>query len=72
MVAIFRICDFCLFNFQKECSPSNDEYFDLEELTAYVTTVHHAVLDAAKEISESVGFDFSKVDQKSRGFLNIS
>ncbi|GAH07965.1 unnamed protein product, partial [marine sediment metagenome] len=31
-----------------------------------------AVLDATKEVSESVGFDFSKVDQKSRGFLNIS
>jgi membrane-associated protease RseP (regulator of RpoE activity) len=52
--------------------PQMMNIFDLEELTAYVTTVHHAVLDAAKEISESVGFDFSKVDQKSRGFLNIS
>ncbi|MBA7605806.1 hypothetical protein ES703_12941 [subsurface metagenome] len=57
---------------KKTVSPAEMDLFDLEELTAYVTTVHHALMDEAKEISESVGFDFSKVDQKSRGFLNIS
>lgn len=57
---------------KKSVLPQMMDIFDLEELTAYVTTVHHAVLDATKEVSESVGFDFSKVDQKSRGFLNIS
>jgi hypothetical protein len=53
-------------------SPLRMNLFDLEELTAYVSTGHHAVRDAAKEISQSVGFDFTKVDTKSRGFLNIS
>jgi len=53
-------------------SPLAMSLFDLEELTAYVTTGHYAVRDAAKEISQSVGFDFARVDQKSRGFLNIS
>ena len=57
---------------QKSVLPQMMNIFDLEELTAYVTTVHHAVLDATKEVSESVGFDFTKVDSKSRGFLNIS
>lgn len=48
------------------------DVFQLEELSSWVETVHHAVISASKEIAESVGFDFSKVDQKSRGFLNIS
>lgn len=56
----------------KTVSPADMDIFDLEELTSYVTTVHHAVRDATKEIADSVGFDFAKVDQKSRGFLNIS
>lgn len=57
---------------RKTVAPADMDIFDLEELTAYVTTVHHAVTDATKEISQSVGFDFTKVDQKSKGFLNIS
>lgn len=57
---------------KKSVLPQMMNIFDLEELTAYVTTIHRAVLDAVKEISEQVGFDFTKVDQKSRGFLNIS
>ena len=46
--------------------------FDTEELTAYVTTVHHAVLETTKELMEQRKLDFTKVDTKSRGFLNIS
>jgi len=48
------------------------DIFDLEELTAYVTTVHHTLVAATKSVSETVGFDFTKVDTKSKGFLNIS
>ena len=48
------------------------DIFKQEDLTAYVTAIHHALIDATKEVSESVGFDFTKVDQKSKGFLNIS
>ena len=61
-----------MFRRKKSVSPAAMDLFDLEELTAYVTTVHHALIDAAKEVSETVGFDFTKVDQKSKGFLNIS
>lgn len=46
--------------------------FDTEELTAYVTTVHHAVLEAVKELMENRRIDFAKVDTKTRGFLNLS
>ena len=46
--------------------------FDFEELTAYGTTVHRAVIKAVEEIMGQLNMDFSKVDTKSRGFLNIS
>lgn len=61
-----------IFKKKKSVAPEEMDIFDLEELTAYITTVHHALIDATKELSESVDFDFSKVDQKSKGFLNIS
>lgn len=57
---------------QKSVLPQMMNIFDLEELTAYATTAHRAVLDAVKEISETIDFDFTKVDRKSKGFLNIS
>jgi hypothetical protein len=63
---------FRCFTSRESVLPQMLNIFDLEELTAYVTTVHHAVLAATKEVAESVGFDFTKVDQKSKGFLNIS
>lgn len=46
--------------------------FDNEELTAYVTTVHHALLESVKEVVENRRLDFTKIDTKTRGFLNIS
>jgi hypothetical protein len=52
--------------------PTEMDIFDQQELTSFLTTVHHSVVKASEEVSDSVGFDFSKVDQKSRGFLNIS
>jgi len=61
-----------LFRRKKSVSPAEMDIFDLEELTAYTTTVHHALIDETKEIAEAVDFDFTKVDLKSRGFLNIS
>jgi hypothetical protein len=67
LLAVYNI-----FRGKKSVSPANMDLFDLEELTAYVTTVHHALIDATKEVSQTVGFDFTKVDQKSKGFLNIS
>jgi hypothetical protein len=57
---------------RKSVRPADLDMFDLEELTAYVTTVHHALKDTLEEIAKEVDFDFTKVDHKSRGFLNIT
>lgn len=46
--------------------------FDTEELTAYATTVHHAVLEAVKTVMEGQKLDFAKVDKRTSGFLNIA
>ena len=46
--------------------------FDTEEMTAYVTTVHHAVTEATKEMAEGNNIDFTKINTKTRGFLNLS
>jgi len=46
--------------------------FEIEELTAFTTTAHHAVLDAVENLMKGMNMNFAKVDTKSRGFLNIS
>lgn len=51
---------------------SASNLFDSEELTAYALTTHHAVLASVKELMENRNIDFSKVDTKTRGFLNLS
>jgi len=56
----------------KAVSPEFMDIFDMEELSAYVSTVHHALIDATGKIAKEVDFDFTKVDTVSRGFLNIS
>lgn len=45
--------------------------FDTEELTAYVSTVHHALLDSVKAMMEDRKLDFTKIENRTRGFLNI-
>ncbi len=52
--------------------PETMDLFDLEELRAYATTVHEAVKKATENLMSDMKMDFSKVDTKSRGFLNIS
>lgn len=46
--------------------------FDQQELSAYVSTVHGAVTASVEELSKGINFDFSKVDTRTKGFLNIS
>jgi len=53
----------------KIMSPLN--LFDLEELTAYVSTVHHALQESVKIMMENQNLDFTKIDNRTRGFLNI-
>lgn len=53
-------------------STEDMDLFDTEELSVFVTIGHHAVLDAVEDIMNGLNLDFSKVERKSRGFLNIS
>jgi len=48
------------------------DIFDRLELSAFAGTIHHAVTQVSEVISNAVGFDFSRVDLHSRGFLNIT
>lgn len=58
---IIPIVIYNIFRRKKSVSPADMDLFDLEELTDYVTTVHHALIAATKEVSQTVGFDFTKV-----------
>jgi len=51
---------------------SDMNVFDTEELTAYVTTVHHALTDAVKTMMEENKIDYTKVERRTQGFLNIT
>lgn len=46
--------------------------FDEQDLRAYVTAVHHGVLDAVVDLMIALGQDASKLDRKTNGFLGIS
>ena len=48
------------------------DLFAKEEFGAYISTIHAALLDAVKQIAVEFKHDFSKMNTKSRGILNIS
>jgi hypothetical protein len=56
----------------RKISLENMDIFDRQELSAFAGTVHHCVLFGSENIADAVDFDFSKVDRKSRGFLNLA
>lgn len=58
--------------FHKEVAPDFLNVFDMEEMTAYVTTVHHAALESVGEVMTSLNQDASKINKESRGFLRIT
>ena len=45
--------------------------FDTEELTAYVTTVHHALTESVKVMMVEQKIDYTKIEKRTQGFLNI-
>lgn len=47
------------------------DLFDQEELRAYVTVAHHSLLKAVNGMMKELGQDFSKVNTKSKGFLEV-
>ena len=48
------------------------DIFDQQDLRAYATVVHHALLKAVCDLMSELNQDSSKIDRKSRGFLGIS
>jgi len=46
--------------------------FNRQDLTAYVTCVHHCLLDAVEKLMLELNQDPSKIERKTRGFLGIS
>ncbi len=46
--------------------------FNKQDLTAYVTNVHHCLLEAVEKLMTGLNQDPSKIERKSRGFLGIS
>jgi len=46
--------------------------FDRQDLTAYVTNVHHCFMEAVEGLLSELKQDPSKIDRKTKGFLGIS
>ena len=46
--------------------------FDRQDLTAYVTNVHHCFMEAVEGLLSELNQDPSKIDRKTKGFLGIS
>lgn len=49
----------------------NLDIFDQQDLRAYVTVSHHAIIDAVESLMQELGQDLAKIDRKSKGFLEI-
>ncbi len=47
------------------------DIFDQQDLRAYVTVGHHAVLRAVDTLMEELNQDISRIDRKSKGFLEV-
>jgi len=48
------------------------DIFQQEDLTSYVTCVHHCLLKAVDQLMQSLNQDPSEIDRKSKGFLGVS
>lgn len=48
------------------------DIFDEEDLSAYITNIHHCMLDAVEALMKTLRQDFSRVNRHSQGILGIS
>jgi hypothetical protein len=46
--------------------------FQQQDLAAYVTCIHHCLLEAVESLMRGLNQDPSKIDRKSKGFLGVS
>jgi len=58
--------------FNRRIKLQNMDIFEKLELRAFAGTIHHAATFGSQEISNSVGFDFTKVDLHTKGFFNLT
>ena len=47
------------------------DIFDQQDLCAYVTVTHHCLLKAVENLMKDLGQDLSKIERKSKGFLEV-
>ncbi|MCD6473249.1 hypothetical protein J7K55_09160 [Candidatus Aerophobetes bacterium] len=47
------------------------DIFDQQDLRAYVTVTHHCLLKAVENLMKELGQDSSKIERKSKGFLEV-
>ncbi len=47
------------------------DVFDQQDLQAYVTVAHRCLLKAVRALMDELGQDFSRVNTKSKGFLEV-
>jgi len=47
------------------------DIFDQQDLRAYVTVTHHCLLKAVKNLMKELRQDFSQIQRKSKGFLEV-
>ena len=47
------------------------DIFETQDLKAYVTVVHHSVKKVIELLMQELGQDSSKIDWKSKGFLEV-
>ncbi len=50
---------------------SDMNLFDTEELTAYITTVPHALVESVNAMMKDEKIDYTKIEKRTQGFLNI-
>ena len=53
-------------------NPNDLDLFELQDLIAYATCIHHCLLKSVEKVLLSLNQDPSKMNRKSRGFLGVS
>ena len=48
------------------------DVFDQQDVTAYLTVGHHAVLKAVEKLMQKRNLDLARLERKSRGMFGVS
>ena len=47
------------------------DIFDQQDVRAYLTVTHHCLFEAVESLMKELGQDFSRIERKSKGFLEV-